>query len=430
MSSKKKIHMPSQKKVSKSVISSTKKKVVLKRRHNSSEEKSKTKKPKTYTHIRSSINLLPAHLKRKDYKYEENECSCETNCDVNCLNFQLNIECTKKSCRFAKNGTCSNTRLQKKRWKKMKPFDTKDEARGTGLKIKEDCSAGDFVTEYIGEIIDKSTFKKRLWGYYHEGKIKGNFYMMEVNSNCIIDATRKGNFSRFMNHSCNPSCEIQKWQVGNDDRVAIFAKRDLKSGDEITIDYQFEHFTMDKWVCKCGEKNCRGSMGSEHKRNAGVHDKNLEKRRRTVLQRRSSRITEFVRADKELQSVIASQNLTGAKARNVIRSENRKEWKERNCKAVSILHRIWNPENRTELIEWGQRRKLFVGLGERWSFENPTRYKRRNFDMKTGHLTENSRISVYWPSEDTWYEGRVTKVDTYVAFLFQFVSQLYHSHSY
>ena len=85
-----------------------------------------------------------------------------------------------------------------------------------------------------------------------------------------------------------------------------------------------------------------------------------------VLQRRSSRITEFVRADKELQSVIASQDLTGAKARNVIRSENHKEWKERNRKAVSSIHRIWNPENRTELIEWGQRRKLFVGLGERW----------------------------------------------------------------
>ena len=62
--------------------------------------------------------------------------------------------------------------ITKKRWKKMKPFDTKDEARGTGLKIMEDCKAGEFVTEYIGEIIDRAQFKKRLWEYY-QGKDQG-----------------------------------------------------------------------------------------------------------------------------------------------------------------------------------------------------------------------------------------------------------------
>ena len=51
-------------------------------------------------------------------------------------------------------------------------------------------------------------------------------------------------------------------------------------------------------------------------------------------------------------------------------------------------------------------------LEHRYS-ENPTQYKRRNFDRKTGHLTVGSRISVYWPREETWYEGNVTKVDTY-----------------
>ena len=134
------------------------------------------KKRKTYTHIRTSINLLPGHLKRRDYNFEENECDCKTNCDSSCLNFHLKMECTKKSCRFAKEGTCGNTRLQKKRWKKMKPFDTKDEARGFGLKIKESCNAGEFVTEYIGEIIDKATFKKRLWEDYHGGTFLSFFF--------------------------------------------------------------------------------------------------------------------------------------------------------------------------------------------------------------------------------------------------------------
>lgn len=30
----------------------------------------------------------------------------------------------------------------------------------------------------------------------------------------MIDATRKGSEARFINHSCDPNCEMQKWQVG------------------------------------------------------------------------------------------------------------------------------------------------------------------------------------------------------------------------
>jgi SET domain-containing protein len=29
----------------------------------------------------------------------------------------------------------------------------------------------------------------------------------------IIDATNKGNMSRFINHSCEPNMEMQKWLV-------------------------------------------------------------------------------------------------------------------------------------------------------------------------------------------------------------------------
>jgi hypothetical protein len=40
-----------------------------------------------------------------------------------------------------------------------------------------------------------------------------NFYLCEVSSNMIIDATDKGNVSRFINHSCEPNTEMQKWLV-------------------------------------------------------------------------------------------------------------------------------------------------------------------------------------------------------------------------
>jgi len=47
----------------------------------------------------------------------------------------------------------------------------------------------------------------------------------------IIDAGPKGNYSRFMNHSCQPNCETQKWTVNGDTRVGLFAVCDIPSGE-------------------------------------------------------------------------------------------------------------------------------------------------------------------------------------------------------
>jgi SET domain-containing protein len=46
----------------------------------------------------------------------------------------------------------------------------------------------------------------------------------------IIDAGPKGNLSRFMNHSCDPNLETQKWNVNGDVRVGLFALKDIKAG--------------------------------------------------------------------------------------------------------------------------------------------------------------------------------------------------------
>ena len=37
--------------------------------------------------------------------------------------------------------------------------------------------------------------------------------------------------SRFMNHSCGPNLETQKWHVNGDVRVGLFALRDIKAGE-------------------------------------------------------------------------------------------------------------------------------------------------------------------------------------------------------
>lgn len=40
---------------------------------------------------------------------------------------------------------------------------------------------------------------------------ESNFYLCEINRDMVIDATYKGNKSRYINHSCCPNTEMQKW---------------------------------------------------------------------------------------------------------------------------------------------------------------------------------------------------------------------------
>lgn len=38
-------------------------------------------------------------------------------------------------------------------------------------------------------------------------------YCLNLDSGMVIDSYRMGNEARFINHSCDPNCEMQKWWV-------------------------------------------------------------------------------------------------------------------------------------------------------------------------------------------------------------------------
>lgn len=59
----------------------------------------------------------------------------------------------------------------------------------------------------------------------------------------LIDATSKGGIFRYINHSCDPNCETQKWTVDGESCIGIFSKKFIKRGEELTFDYQFERYT-------------------------------------------------------------------------------------------------------------------------------------------------------------------------------------------
>ena len=63
--------------------------------------------------------------------------------------------------------------------------------------------------EYVGEVLGYREFQARAKSYAKTDASK-HYYFMALNADEIIDATKKGNISRFINHSCDPNCETQK----------------------------------------------------------------------------------------------------------------------------------------------------------------------------------------------------------------------------
>lgn len=58
-------------------------------------------------------------------------------------------------------------------------------------------------------------------------------------SSCYLFFLTSG---RFVNHSCEPNCEMQKWSVNGLFRMALFALRDIQPHEELTYDYNFSLF--------------------------------------------------------------------------------------------------------------------------------------------------------------------------------------------
>ena len=97
---------------------------------------------------------------------------------------------------------------------------------------------GSFVIEYVGELIDEVTCRKRINEYHDHGI--SDYYFLVIDKDNIIDAYPKGNASRFMNHCCDPNCDTQKWTVNGEIRVGLFANKDIECGSEVTFNYNLD----------------------------------------------------------------------------------------------------------------------------------------------------------------------------------------------
>ncbi|XP_015079413.1 histone-lysine N-methyltransferase ASHH2-like [Solanum pennellii] len=216
----------------------------------------------SWNRIKSNLFL---HRHRKNQPIDEiMVCLCKPpsdgrmGCGDGCLNRILNIECAKGTCPCGE--FCSNQQFQKRNYAKLKCF--KYGKKGYGLQLLENVSEGQFLIEYVGEVLDMHVYEARQKEYAL--KCHKHFYFMTLNGSEVIDACAKGNLGRFINHSCDPNCRTEKWIVNGEVCIGLFAIRDIKKGEEVTFDYNFVRvFGAAVKKCVCGSPNCRGYIGGD-----------------------------------------------------------------------------------------------------------------------------------------------------------------------
>ncbi|KAF8892939.1 hypothetical protein BD779DRAFT_1436361 [Infundibulicybe gibba] len=126
-----------------------------------------------------------------------------------------------------------------------------------GLYAMEKISKGEMVIEYVGEVIRAQVADKREKAYERQGI--GSSYLFRIDEDLVVDATKKGNLGRLINHSCDPNCTAKIITINGEKKIVIYAKQDIELGDEITYDYHFP-FEQDKIPCLCGSTKCRGFL--------------------------------------------------------------------------------------------------------------------------------------------------------------------------
>lgn len=121
--------------------------------------------------------------------------------------------------------------------------------QGKGLFTDSPLPARKKIGEYTGERISVREGRRRARQQKH-------ITIVEVSATEAIDGSVNGGPFQFINHCCEPNVFVR---IAHG-RVEFYALRDLKPGEELTMDYGESHHEG-KVPCRCGAKKCRGVLG-------------------------------------------------------------------------------------------------------------------------------------------------------------------------
>jgi len=143
---------------------------------------------------------------------------------------------------------------------------------GWGVFTDINITEGEMIIEYRGELIGNAMAEKRE-KEYEAAKI-GSDYMFRIDEYTVCDASKHGNLARYINASCGPNCYPKIIILDGAKRVVVYAKRDIKAGEELCYDYKFDlEYDPEKRIpCVCRSPECRGFMNWDQRYVTSTND--------------------------------------------------------------------------------------------------------------------------------------------------------------
>jgi len=137
-------------------------------------------------------------------------------------------------------------KLWKHRWLTPKAKVSKSTIFAFGIFAVSDIANGEIIRITGGIIVPKNDIEK-----YHE-KMDGVEVEIQIDNDFFLAPSKKDEAKEtgLFNHSCGPN-------VGFLDTIKVIAIRDIKSGEELTMDYAFFGGAFKTFKCKCASVNCR-----------------------------------------------------------------------------------------------------------------------------------------------------------------------------
>ena len=140
----------------------------------------------------------------------------------------------------------------------QKYFRKKSGINNLGLFAKSDINKGEKVIEYKGRKFTHKQVEEN--DRFDNSKA---IYLFTLNERYVLDGDTKINTAKYINHSCDPNCEVDIIKG----KIWIIAIKDIKKGDELSYDYGFGYDSdFRQFPCKCGSKNCCGYIVRDDQR--------------------------------------------------------------------------------------------------------------------------------------------------------------------
>lgn len=117
-----------------------------------------------------------------------------------------------------------------------------------GVYATEGIPAHRKVIEYTGERLNRLETKRRA-------QLSELTYLFTLDAYWTIDGSAGGSGAEYINHSCEPNL-VSRIVKGH---ILYLSLREIKPGEELTIDYRFEK-KVERVPCRCGAAKCRGTI--------------------------------------------------------------------------------------------------------------------------------------------------------------------------